>query len=416
MDYNPGNILLDKLTLVNYRGDEFDILSSFSSIEIFEDILDSTLSARVVILDTTDLYQNFPIIGREKVLISFRTTREHAPVNLELMTYDIPIVQNVMKNVSGFVLELMTEDGINARTTHSMVPMNGNVGDAIKSVMTDVIGSSRSIEADQIINKITYIPPRQKPFEVINTLCNRAVSNISNDVCDILFYDTVDGYKLKSLTGLMREPAKFRYRIAELNELGNEAASKEDFFVIGSYTTHQAGSILGNALGGSLGGSLGVFDIVNRQYTEKTFNIIDDQDKFEFINSGITVDADAKIVKNSISGNFRYVLSGTKDHSLFLRTAKLDQVFSGNRLVADLAGNSDLRVGQTLEISVPSSTADDAPRMKDDRLVSGKYLITSLRHVIGPNDTANYRTVVELMKDSNKISLDDTKDLYERLS
>lgn len=415
MQFNPGDILLEKLVLVNYRDEEFDIINSYSSIEIFEDILDSTISAKVVVLDTADIHQNLPVIGQERVLITYRTSSDHEQVVLELHTFDVPALQNVNRHVDGFCLELMTIDGIKARTKYSMIPVDGNVGDSIQSVMKNVIGSSRNIESDRITNSITYIPPRQKPLEIINTLCNRAVSEISNDVCDVLFYDTVDGYKLKSLTGLMREESKFRYRIQELNR-SSDAPAVEEFYTIGEYYTSQVGSSISKVLGGSFGGTVGVFDILKRRYTENKFNIKDDKSKFEFINEEVGIDIDSEIVKESTDANFKYVLSGTKDHSLLLRTAKLDQIFTGNRIVADMAGNSDLRVGQTITISIPSATMQDESMLKDNRFTSGKYLIISLRHVIGPDANASYRTVVEMVKDSNKISLDDSKELYERLS
>lgn len=416
MQFNPGDILLEKLTLVNYRGDEFDIMNSYSSIEIFEDILDSTISAKVVVLDTADIHQNFPVIGQERVLLTYRTSSDHKQVVLELHTFDVPVLQNINKHVNGFCLELMTIDGIRARTKFSLIPLDGNVGESIQDVMKNVIGSSRKIEADKITNSITYIPPRQKPFEIINTLCNRAVSEISNDVCDVLFYDTVDGYKMKSLTGLMRQVPSFRYRIQELNKLSSKPSSADEFYTIGQYTTSQAGSSIGKVLGGSFGGTVGVFDVLKRAYKETKFNIKDDKNKFEFINNDIGVDLDSEIVKDATDANFKYVLSGTKDHSLLLRTAKLDQVFTGNRIVADMAGNSDLRVGQTITVSIPSATVQDESLLKDNRFTSGKYLIISLRHVIGPDANSSYRTVVEMVKDSNKITLEDSQQLYERLS
>ena len=60
-------------------------------------------------------------------------------------------------------------------------------------------------------------------------------------------------------------------------------------------------------------------------------------------------------------------------------------------------GDSSKRVGQLMEISVPKIAADGhLSEEKDDKNLSGDYMITSIRHEIGDK----YMCMVELSRNA----------------
>jgi hypothetical protein len=401
-DFTPGDVSIRTLDLFNYRGERLDILSIWGSIEIFEDMFDHAITARVYLIDAQNLIERFPIIGQERLVIKY-STPSFPEVKLELETYDIPIREMKRDNVGGYYLELMTKDGIKARTSFVQAPFFGNPVSAINSILGQTLNSTRKVDSDDLVNDLKFIAPRQRPFEAINTICNKSFTSFSADSPDVMFYDTVDGYKVKSLYGLMTQPAFAKYYFEDSVNRDDRKTKEGPLYQVGNYTIQSPGSVVSRITGGSYGGTLGVFDVTRRKYTEKTYGITTDAKNFSILNKNPGVDTNSDLIKGAHTSNYRYVIKGTKDHSLLERTARIDQVFAGMRIVADFPGNSSLRVGQVVSIEAPSPNPEEIAR--PDKITSGKYLLASIRHVMTNSTINNYRTVVELVKDSVKLKL-----------
>jgi len=95
---------------------------------------------------------------------------------------------------------------------------------------------------------------------------------------------------------------------------------------------------------------------------------------------------------------------GNVGHNIFIenymphRTAQL-ALANYNKIKITVPGNSQMSVGLTIDFSflATSVTADDGQKVPDPFL-SGKYLITAVRHVI---TNISHLTVLELCKESN---------------
>mgnify|MGYP003960114279 CR=1 FL=1 len=81
-------------------------------------------------------------------------------------------------------------------------------------------------------------------------------------------------------------------------------------------------------------------------------------------------------------------------------------IYNGVTLVLDVSGNSALRVGQTVNVILPSPEATDGDKKSDslnDKFLSGKYMVTAIQHVFSrlkPDDPKmSYNMKVEVSKD-----------------
>ncbi|MEK9698979.1 MAG: hypothetical protein VW270_24595 [Candidatus Poseidoniales archaeon] len=63
-------------------------------------------------------------------------------------------------------------------------------------------------------------------------------------------------------------------------------------------------------------------------------------------------------------------------------------------------GNSELNVGDVVELSIPNATTINKLDGKKDKYLSGKYLITSLRHKFGGTTGTEFTTFIECVKDT----------------
>lgn len=93
----------------------------------------------------------------------------------------------------------------------------------------------------------------------------------------------------------------------------------------------------------------------------------------------------------------------------------LSSFFNNIRVVVDVAGNSELRVGSIITLDVPSNTDIDIQQATKERFLKGKYLIASIKHSFHYG-TGGYRSVLELVKDSIDYSIEDSSELFDRIS
>jgi hypothetical protein len=65
-----------------------------------------------------------------------------------------------------------------------------------------------------------------------------------------------------------------------------------------------------------------------------------------------------------------------------------------------IPGNSELNVGDVVDLNIPNATTINKLDGKKDKYLSGKYLITSLRHKFGGTTGTEFTTFIECVKDT----------------
>ena len=87
---------------------------------------------------------------------------------------------------------------------------------------------------------------------------------------------------------------------------------------------------------------------------------------------------------------------------LLVRASRL-ALLNNTRLHIDIPGDSSLSIGDIVYVSVPKNSGDtDTDNITEDKYMSGKYLITGLRHQLQDN---RYYCHAQLCKDSTNLNL-----------
>ena len=68
-----GDYNFDKCEILTTSGNRFDITQLVESITIYEHIFDETISGSIALKDTTNMVENGPIIGQEKLFLKIST-------------------------------------------------------------------------------------------------------------------------------------------------------------------------------------------------------------------------------------------------------------------------------------------------------------------------------------------------------
>lgn len=81
---NPGDVLIDSITIESAPGAILDVRSQFVSMNIYEDIFANGLSGFIVLVDSLNLIRYLQITGREKLRIRFATPGEETDNSFQI--------------------------------------------------------------------------------------------------------------------------------------------------------------------------------------------------------------------------------------------------------------------------------------------------------------------------------------------
>lgn len=262
----PGDVIIESLILKSYNGFEMDMKGLYSSITIYEDIYANCMSGYIIIIDSMNLAKNFPIIGDEMLVMSYRTPEfgdglaEHKSVTLQFKTYKVSVYspETGRENTEYIRLEFMSPQGIKSmRTKVSKSYKDITVSDMVRSIYDEYLASDNkdysSVWAgaakgalagtaifptvgtvvgaasgaayayynrqekiplktlEETFDKRTYIIPYWNPFYAINWLSHRSRSKGNPNMCDYVFYENADGFHFVPLSKLKGEFRTFAY-------------------------------------------------------------------------------------------------------------------------------------------------------------------------------------------------------------
>lgn len=77
----PGEVIIDSVIITSYNGFQIDIKNHMSEIVIQESMDSYCLSGYIMIADNLNFIRNIPLIGNERVSISYYTPSRNSKIN-----------------------------------------------------------------------------------------------------------------------------------------------------------------------------------------------------------------------------------------------------------------------------------------------------------------------------------------------
>lgn len=409
--FNPGNIEIKEVSITNNRGVNFNLMGIFTEVNIYCDLFSSTMSGSIYIEDGIDLFQNLPIIGEETVHIRFATEKSFETVAVEFTVHQVTGFNHLKSAVASYQLELVSKEFMMNSTTTVFRSLRQSTTADVASLVATELESNKKIDADDITREKVYLPSRQNPFTVIKTLLNRSFLKTDGEDYSALFFEDVDGFKLKSIAKMINniQPVA-TYKYTPKNTITSLAPAESDFYSFNALTVDNNIEPLSLVMSGALGGTAAVFDPMTRTYGENAYGY----ELTSTLNRAKLFTENNELVRNATSSHQRFLVAGTKDKSYPKRNQFFAQHFNGIKYRMMVPGNSNLRLGQVINLDIPSRTGVDIENRQHDRYYSGAFMITSLKHRFTPAQTS-YSTTVEIIRVGYKNSPDKLTDLTQRL-
>ncbi len=430
---SPGDVLIEKVELTSITGDVFDLTKFMGEFNIYEDLFSNYLTGNILLTDWTNLINLVPIIGQEKISIKFRTPvidEETKELNFQVYKISTRILDKDRTQV--YVLHFISIPAIKNSLTKISKSYKGSISDIVVQVVDE--------ELDTYVNEIfatsgqyKFVIPYWSPFKTINFLAKRAKTSDGKDT-SYSFYETLDGFNFMPISQLLkREPYPDNYSFAQIpkfNSDSNKENIKElrnNFFSIKEYKILDSMDTLDAIRGGMFASSLISYDITSKQIKKTEFRYLNDFEDFTYItdegkSNPLTIDkanpngfkyhdfTDSLIKRFDVQDKKHddIQMKPNPDEYILQRISLLKQL-KMNRMQVIIPGNSTLRVGMLLDLVLPSPE-QMVTEFKEDLLVSGRYIITNIRHKV---EKGGYSCVLELSKNSFKNPIPENSNLQK---
>ena len=409
-----------KLTInSNQGGKAVDLRGGFVQLTYTESIMSDTITANYTFIDSgasidgKSVRDGLPLVREEKVELAFE---DNAQNKLEVTLYvnDFnPIDNKTQKSMLG--INLVSKEFIMNEKTRAKARYDGKISDIIKKIVEETLESDKTVEMEPTVNEISYIPGNKKPFFIINTLCKKSVSSESQTLgktAGYFFYETSEGFFIKSIDGLLDQEPKAKTIYNETPDTaGGNMPEGKDFKVL-KYNKKDNGSVQEKMKMGALSTRQVLFDPFtcyyevinprtddtegdlktagrdglplsstfrnpefdrtgkNEDYTRTTYRLLD---------KGTLPTGDTKQqIEKSAEENFKY--SQIENQAVM----RYNQFFSSQADIV-IPGNFALHAGDMIHLDVPG-LSDNRTETPDDQ-DGGLYIITDICHTITAKST-----------------------------
>ena len=384
---------------------EFEISAGNPLISYYESIKSPAISLTLTFLDVDQLVSREGITGGE--YLSLKVKKEGHD-DFEIKADKHSLMLNSVKNVSTSsskqvaTLEFVSVESIINETARVNKKYTGNVTQTVKELLKGRRGieTKKNLDSDRASNSYSFVGNLKRPFDTIQWLCSKTQS--SKDGYGFLFFETADGYVFKSIEKLLKQKP-IEYKKSELPDQNSEP---NDFRIIEN-NLDQTNDIGINCRMGMYANKTIYINVDNATYKTVDFRVEDLKlkkspklpNKLERVPTRLMLRV---LDKGALQkGSKRKEIQKENELAIYQSKsyARANLIFSQSMSIV-IPFNPDLRAGQMLDLKFPLRKGSDQETTtygKDsDDDVSGKYLISELKHTLGNNEGT---TQLKLIRD-----------------
>ena len=410
-----GDYKLEAVTLTSLISTQTADLSGLcKQIEIFEDMFSPCLTAKLHIEDSYNFPEFFPITGQEKVTIIFKADIDSIePTRLVFRVYKLD-TQDILRNgrSQSYVLHLISEGGYLNYSQQCGYAVSGHTSTMVSTILMkhfpeSVWKSKLQIEISSD-NYSFVLPQNYTPFKAINWLASKAMASVGDGYSPYFFYETFDGYCFKSLSNIIEEGS--REVIPYFNTEPNfpfgmdrfpspyDTNLPSDFHRVQKLTEHSRFDMAENIMQGTISSTLEVHDILRKEKRKTTLRELDVFSKKRKLGAGLMFRTGDPETKRVMDGALYYepstpytahndrnnITDNTQVENILLRRNYHLNTMLTQKIDIDIFGDNRKRVGQVIDLIVPNiSVNGNLAEGQIDKNLSGKFLITSIKHTLG---------------------------------
>ena len=395
--------------------DEFPMLAGVQSIDYYESILSPSISVQVKILDVDGNLSAKGVYGGEKLAIKIVAGKDSELEDFVITPEDHELILNSIKDITSGVkqqtatLQFVSKDLIKNETAKINKRYVGNITDSVKDILTKDpkgIKTTKSIDdVDRASNNYAFVGNKHNAFDIIQRLQPKAGGAGYDDKTKsdygFLFFETFDGYHFRSFRSLFEPEPETEYVKSEISGTGD--------FVIDNYNFSSGNDVVLNLKSGLYNNETTFVELDKTQITKIKFNM-DEAEDLTLKPPKVPVNIEGKpsrimfrVADTGVHQHYEENSSKLKDVQPFTDLAVYQNksyarfsLLNSQSLNITVGMNPSLRAGQTIRVKFPTIDYKSDFGDDDSKDISGKYLISHLRHEF---EGGKFRTHLRLIRD-----------------
>ena len=384
---------------------EFGLLAGDPNISYYESLFSPSVNVTIETTDVSGFVSREEIYGGQPIEISIKMFDPDID-DFKIKKDKHGLVVNSVKNVtmdfkeSKSTLECVSKDFLRNEVARLNRRFTGNITEIVKKIMEEEpkgIETTKNIEVDQATNSYTFCGNLKRSIDTIQWLQPKAKSE---NQFGFLFFEDYDGYKFKSIESLLKQEP-FTDQPFEMSQ-----TSTSSRFAILDAVMVQTNDVFLNMRSGTYNNDTTYIDLISQTKSVDDFKIdnLKDLKNPPKLPDNLTDNTSRKMLRFDDPGVMQ---KGSKREAEQPKEelAKIqNQSYARNNLLFSqalkikISFNPSLRVGKIIEVRLPVDTDSSESGVKYQKLskgdLSGKYLISELRHKVGSNKSSTHLTLV----------------------
>lgn len=396
----PGSIKIDNAVIINSEGAGVNVKRLVVSVEIYEDIFSAFITGKIVLSDAIDLSSILPLKGEELLILELTTPGFDEEIFKRRVVFSLYKLENsvnaALRNVV-HVISFMSLDAAMDMNKKVSKTFRGRVSDTVKLILEDerYLASNKELLIEPTQNEFIHTSNFWTPSKNLFYLAEHSLNDLGNP--SYLFFEQAEGFMFASLDKLYgMTPVNTFIRDQQTREsTGEERNFDAEYGKVLELAKPNLYDYVDRLTSGLYGSTHYFFDVEakkihyntkesykeytkNRARLNEHFPVDPNAEKFPFRpDANIMVDVQQR---NSYNGSPVLPIEMNQKRAAILNQARF------NTVSIQVFGRFDYTVGRTADLVVYADkqhTADNAdPSDIYDKILTGRYLITSLCHVI----------------------------------
>jgi hypothetical protein len=411
-----GDFAIDELILFGPNKLSIDIKNQTGLINlvISESLYHNFMYGEIKFLDFSNLTDRLELNGQDYIQISFTTPGFSGKI--EKKKFVVTNFNQLKLAYTGkgkeVTLGFISQD--------AYVSMQNKINGSYRGTVSDIVSkisesnfSTELVELEKTDNEHSFIIPNWGPYKTLNWLSKRAVSASNREDCSFLFYENMDGNHFKSIHSLSKKSPVTEYNYHQPNvpvDIRTQEGLHKKFSQIEDLKFNRHFDKVKEIDNGVFASNIVSLDLVTKEYTVNQFDYLEHFDRTDSVEQYPLIARKSNLnVNKNINASFNFVGTSSFSHdgiddnfkysdfTLKRRSSILRARSSSLSII--VSGDSNRRVGDVVILDIPKLEPTEMSSVDPkDRMMSGRYLVTSLQHVI--NKEKGYTTRLELSRDS----------------
>jgi hypothetical protein len=414
-----GDYQLIDVKIGSARGIIFDVFNFVIDINVYEDMHSPTISGNIVLNDAQDLVNLMPMIGEEKLLITFKTPSMNDDNGLwsqAFYVYKMTDRTYTAERAVQYTLHFASFETVRDLNAKVSKGFAGTISDIVPKFLRSDLQTEKPLNIEETANTIIYVSNYWTPFTNINYLAKRSISK-ETDSANFVFFENNRAFNFVSIDKLLQQDSKARYIYDNTSRKpsgdGGSASrnTAADLQRITKYEIRTAYDYMNRIQSGMYKSRLITHELVTKTYNVQTLSYADNFEKHNHLNpySMSTGNLPSKtlafldVQPRALETYTNFKTDKMKNWHLkgIMEMAEVNAY----SMEVTVPGRSDLCVGDVIDVFIyrnsPISQKDQEEDIID-KTFSGRYLIAALCHNL---NREKHLIHMSLIKDSLIIDL-----------